>query len=152
LNKHKACSLENINVDRSLFNLCQSVYTHYCPVTWKHLETFANCEAMQETAVIYQHPDSKFRNLYFFRTTKQRDIFLEAPELFSDPKLFPTEKPELIPMHYAAEITSKEKNLANYCPVTLYEEDKVVKGYQLYLVFYKGKHSIYYMYRPQIYL
>jgi hypothetical protein len=102
---------------------------------------------MEETAVIYQYPGSPFRNLYFFRSIKQRDIFLEAPELFSDPKLFPTDKPDWIPMHNAAEIVSKEKNLANYCPVTLYEEEKVVKGYQLYLVFYKGKHFIIYNFR-----
>lgn len=98
---------------------------------------------MEETAVLYKQSDSPFRNLYFFRTTKQRDIFLESPEVFSNPKLFPADRPQWLSLHNSAEIVSKEKNLANYCPVTLYEEEKVEKGYQLYLVFYKENKFIF---------
>mmetsp|Transcript_22504 Transcript_22504/g.19990 ORF Transcript_22504/g.19990 Transcript_22504/m.19990 type:complete len:261 (+) Transcript_22504:257-1039(+) len=92
---------------------------------------------MEETAVLYQPPNSNIRNLYFFRNLTERDIFIDCPEEFSNPKLFPSDIPEWIEPHNAAQIISKEKNLANYCPVTLFEEDKVDKGYQLYLAFYK---------------
>ena len=97
---------------------------------------------MEETAVLYQPQNSSLRNLYFFRTIEQRDIFLQSPDQFSNPRLFPADIPEVIEPHNAAQIISKEKNLANYCPVTLLEEDKVEKGYQLYLAFYKGKYII----------
>ena len=120
---------------------CLSGYECYCPVTWKHLSTFANSKFMEETAVLYQCPDSQFKNIYFFRNTEQRDIFLENPEQFTDELVFPTpnEIPIHIEMHNAAQVATKENNLANYCPVSLYEEEKIVKGYQLFLVHYKGK-------------
>jgi hypothetical protein len=96
---------------------------------------------MEETAVLYKHPNARIQHLYFFRNIEQRDLFLESPTMFSDELLFPaqSEIPEHIEIHNAAQIVTKEKNLANYCPVTLFEEDRLVKGYQLYLVFYKGK-------------
>lgn len=96
---------------------------------------------MEETAVLYKHPESQMQHLYFFRNTEQRDVFLKSPELFSSEKLFPpvSEIPVRIEAHNAAQIITKEKNLANYCPVTLSEDYKVVKGYHLYLVFYKGE-------------
>ena len=42
LDSSKACALQYINVDRSLYSICHSKYTYYCPVTWKHHETFSN--------------------------------------------------------------------------------------------------------------
>ena len=100
---------------------------------------------MEETAVLYKPVDSDYRSLYFFRNCEQRDIFIENPETFLSDVIFPpsNEIPERIEMHNAAQIISKEKNLANYCPVTLYEDDKIVKGYQLYLVYYKDNKFIY---------
>lgn len=142
LDNTQACTLQHINVDRSLFNLCHSSYNYYCPVTWKHHQTFSNSKFMENTAVLYQPPNTNIRNLYFFRNLKERDIFINSPKEFSNPRLFPTDIPEWIEPHNAAQIISKEKNLANYCPVTLYEEDKVEKGYQLYLAFYKGNFFI----------
>lgn len=96
---------------------------------------------MPETAVIYQRPDSRFKNIYFFRNIEQRDIFLENPDKFTDELIFPShaEIPTRIEPHNAAQVVTKEKNLANYCPVSLYEDEKIVKGYQLFLVHYKGK-------------
>ena len=100
---------------------------------------------MEETAVLYKPMNSDYRSLYFFRNCEQRDIFIENPETFLSDVIFPSsnEIPERIEMHNAAQIISKEKNLANYCPVTLYEDDKIVKGYQLYLVYYKDNKFIY---------
>lgn len=117
---------------------------------------------MEETAVIYQIPGSMFRNLFFFRNKQQRDIFIDSPTTFvqynnsvyqanselgsnSSSIVFPplNEIPERIDMSNASQILTKEKNLANYCPVTLYEEEKVVKGYQLYLAYYKDSKFIF---------
>lgn len=126
------------------------MYKTYCPVTWKHHETFSDSKFMEETAVLYQPQNSNMRNLYFFRTIEQRDIFLQYPDQFSDSKLFQTDIPNQIEPHNAAQIISKEKNLANYCPVTLLEEDKVEKGNQLYLAFYKGKYINLISYRVQV--
>lgn len=91
---------------------------------------------MEETAVLYQRPGSSCKNIYFFRNFEQRDIFLQSPELFTDELIFPSPNdiPEMIAPHNAAQLVTKEKNLANYCPVSLYEEEKIIKGYQLYLV------------------
>jgi len=71
---------------------------------------------MEETAVLYQRPDSQFKSIYFFRNLEQRDIFLENPEKFTDELIFPTtsEIPIRIEPHNAAQVVTKEKNLANY--------------------------------------
>lgn len=42
LDSSQGCSLENINISRTLFDKCHSAYGFYCPVTWKHHTTFAN--------------------------------------------------------------------------------------------------------------
>lgn len=104
-----------------------------------------NCKFMEETAVLYQPEGSDKKNLYFFRNKEQRDIFIDSPDRFSDEFLFPpkTEVPEWVELHEAAQVTTKEKNLANYCPVSLYEDDKIIKGFQLYLVNYKGTSLIF---------
>lgn len=135
----KACALEHINFNRSLFELSHSAFKTYCPVTWKHHETFNDSKFMEKTAVLFQDPTSKYICLYFFRSLAQRDIFMASPQQFSDSKLFSSEIPERVAMHNAAQIISKEKNLANYCPVTLLEDGKVEKGYQLHLALYGGK-------------
>lgn len=140
LDDSEACSLENINIDRDLYNLCHSDFGYYCPTTWKNHQLFENCEHKEETVVLFKHPNSSIQNLYFFRNIEQRDVFMKSPKVFSDQSLFPPtdEIPKLIHPHNAAQIVTTEKNLANYCPVTLHEEDKVKKGYLLYLVFHKG--------------
>jgi adenylate kinase family enzyme len=140
LDSSKACALQNINIDRSLLSICHSNYGFYCPVTWKNHQTFSSGKNNEETAVIYRPPGSQYRHLYFFRNLKQRDIFIGSPEMFVTDIVFPTanEIPEWIDQHNAAQIIAKEKNLANYCPVTLLEDDVIVKGNHLYLAVYKG--------------
>ncbi len=107
-------------------------------MTWKHHETFDNAKYVENTAVLYQPPNSNVRNIYYFRSLEQRDIFIQSPDQFADSKLFTQDIPQMIEVHNAAQIISKEKNLANYCPVTLLEDGKIEKGYQLFLAFYKG--------------
>ena len=138
LDPTNACILGSINVDRQLMHMCHSKYGYFCPVTWKNHATFSSSRFMEETAVIYQPPGSDMFHLYFFRNIEQRDMFVDNPSLFIKDIVFPSlsDIPQQIEVHNAAQIVTKEKNLANYCPVSLLEEDRIVKGYPLYLVYY----------------
>lgn len=132
LDQKNVCVLQNVTLDRSMYKFNQSEFLYYCPVTWKNHKIIKKCSHKLYTAVLY---DGKF---FFFNGEKERDIFLTNPDRFLKSASFPASYlPRKIRQHKASEIVNVDKSLNGYCPVTLVNEQRLVKGYQLYLTFYK---------------
>lgn len=110
-----------------------------CPVAWKVHKKFVNCTHSVENCVLY---DNFF---YYFSNVAARKIFCQDPSKFSDKLHFSHERniPKRYRFHKAAEIISQEKALLGHCPVTLKDEEKVEKGYQLSVVSFKDQRFVF---------
>ena len=101
-----------------------SEFKYFCPVTWKNEKILVKCHEKSNQCVLYRNA------FYFFRTPKEREIFVNNPQRFISNTIFP--KTEELPLrllpHKAAEIVLFEKALNGHCPVTLVDEERVVKG------------------------
>ena len=73
---------------------------------------------------------------YYFADETQRDTFVKNPSTFIEKIIFSTDKrkPMLLNTWKAGEIVTNDKELSNYCPVSLKNEDKVEPINQLYIV------------------
>lgn len=83
-----------------------------------------------------------YKNVFFyFRTEAERDLFISNPARFTKNVIFSSQKgiPLRLKPHKAAEIIAQEKGLLGHCPVTLVDEDRVVKGDPLLVVQYKDQ-------------
>ena len=116
----RPCIMQNMNIDRCYFKKALSQFGHYCPVSWKNEKKFINACQRPENCVL-------FKNLfYYFASQKQRDIFVKAPQRFTQKIIFSSARnvPLRLRTNKSAEVLAQEKELLAYCPVTLKEEDK----------------------------
>ena len=83
-----------------------------------------------------------FENVfYYFKGPAEKEMFLAAPARFVNNVIFSSEKgiPLRLKPHKAAEIVAQEKYIIGHCPVSLVDEQKVVKGDPLLAVQYKDQ-------------
>lgn len=95
------------------------------------------CSANKEDCVLLKNA------FYYFRSIKERDLFLANPSRFIVNVTLPKDKdmPLRAPHHKAAEILLNEKHLNAHCAVTLIDEERVKKGDPLLLILFKeGKY------------
>lgn len=131
----RPCPVENLNMDRIYFKQSISQFGHYCPVSWLNEKRFVQCTHQPELCVLY-------KNLfYYFAGRVQRDLFIRNPKKFAENVIFSQERniPKRMVAMKAAEVAETEKALEDYCPVTLQDEEKLVKGSALLIVSYKGE-------------
>lgn len=102
-------------------------------MTWKNTKQLAKCTHNPEHTVFYDH------TFYYFKGETERDMFVQNPARFINNVIFSSAKgiPVRYKHHKAAEIIAQEKALLGFCPVTLVDESRVVKGDQLLIVHYK---------------
>lgn len=76
---------------------------------------------------------------YYFHGAAERDMFVSNPDRFINNVIFSSAKgvPLRFKHHKASEILAQEKALIGYCPVTLVDEMRVIKGDPLLVVQYK---------------
>ena len=135
----RPCIMENLNHDRIFMKQSISQFGYMCPVSWKVNKKFVNCTHRVENCVLY-------KNLfYFFASPAERKIFVNDPLKFTKNLNFSHERniPKRYRFHKAAEIISQEKALMGHCPVTLKDEERVEKGYQLSVVSFKDNRFVF---------
>lgn len=78
-------------------------------------------------------------SFYFFRSTKDRDMFISNPNRFLVASSFPKgpELPLRAKPHKACEVIVHEKAIHGHCPVSVMDEERVSKGDQALLVVYR---------------
>lgn len=67
---------------------------------------------------------------YYFKGGAEKEMFLSAPNRFVNNVIFSSEKgiPLRLKPHKAAEIVAQEKAVLGHCPVSLMDENRVLKG------------------------
>ena len=114
-------------MDRCLVKQSLSEFRYYCPVTWKNEKLLAQCNDNVEDCVLFNN------NFFFFKSSKERDMFLSNPNRFLQSPSFP--KPHDLSLrlkpHKAAEVIIHEKALNGHCPASLLDEERVTKGDQI---------------------
>lgn len=135
----RPCLMENLNYDRVYSKQSVSQYGYMCPVSWKVNKKFVNCTHRVENCVLYKN------FFYYFSSAEERAIFCADPVKFTTKLHFSHERniPKRYRFHKAAEIISQEKALMGHCPVTLKDEDKVEKGFQLSVVSFKDSRFVF---------
>ena len=126
--------MRDLHVDPCLCRQSLSQFKFYCPVTWKNEKLLVKCHENIQDSVFYQNA------FYYFKSGKERDMFLKNPQRFLAGTSFPThpdQQPMRLQYHKAAEIIEYEKALSGHCAVTLLDEERVVKGDPLLVVNYK---------------
>lgn len=135
----RPCVMENLNYDRTYMKQSISQFGYMCPVSWKVNKKFVNCTHRVENCVLYNN------FFFYFNCASDREIFCQDPVKFTEKLHFSHERniPKRYRYHKAAEIISQEKALLGHCPVTLKDEDKVEKGYQLSVVSFKDQRFVF---------
>ena len=126
------CKMRAMHMDRCLLKQSLSSYKYVCPVTWKNEKTLAHCVENFEDCVLFMN------QFYYFKNTKERDMFIANPWRFTNNVNFPTELPLRLQPHKAAEIASYEKALNGHCATTLVDEERVAKADPIFVVSFKG--------------
>jgi hypothetical protein len=75
--------MRDLHMDRCLVKQALSEFRFYCPVTWRNEKLLLKCNENTEDCVLF---DNCF---YFFRSTKERDMFISNPHRFADISNFP---------------------------------------------------------------
>ena len=129
----RPCVVQSIQYDRSIMKFNLSQFGYFCPVSWKNTKTLYKCTHNPENSVYY---DNMF---FYFNGQDERDMFIANPRRFINNVIFSSAKgiPMRFKQHKAAEIIAQEKAILGYCPVTLVDEGRVVKGDPLLCVHYK---------------
>lgn len=129
----RPCELKDIHCDRSLMKASLSQFAYFCPVTWKNTKELVKCTHNPENTVFYQNV------FFYFKGPTEKQMFISAPYRFTNNVIFSSEKgiPLRLKPHKAAEIVAQEKGILGHCPVSLVEEQRVVKGDLLLCVQYK---------------
>jgi adenylate kinase family enzyme len=135
----RPCLMENLNYDRAYVKQSVSQFGYMCPVSWKVNKKFVNCTHRMENCILFEN------FFYYFNSAAERAIFCEDPARFTSKLHFSHERniPKRYRFHKAAEIISQEKALLGHCPVTLKDEEKVEKGYQLSVVSFKDQRFVF---------
>lgn len=136
----RACKVRDLNYDRALVK--QSIspeFRFYCPVTWKNEKLLIKCCDNTDDCVLFKNC------FYFFKSTKERDMFVQNPSRFIMNVSLPrhSELPLRFLPHKAAEVVLVEKALNGHCSVTLLDEDRVKKGDPLMLIVYRDHKFIF---------
>src|SRR5207244_1998235 len=97
-----------------------------------------------------------YKNIfYYFKSNKERDIFITNSERFLVNSNFPKQNDlplRLLP-HKAGEIIAFEKALNGHCATTLIDEERVAKGDLILVISYKdGKYAFENEYKLQKFL
>lgn len=110
-----------------------SEFKYYCPVTWKNEKLLLKCSANKEDCVLYKNA------FYYFKSTVERDLFITNPSRFLINVMLPkpSDLPQRVLPHKAAEVILHEKALNAHCAVTLMDEERVKKGDTLLLIVFK---------------
>ena len=129
----RPCELQDIHCDRTLMKASLSQYAYFCPVTWKNTKELVKCTHNPENTVFYQNV------FFYFKGQTEKEMFIAAPSRFTNNVIFSSEKgiPLRLKPHKSAEIFTQEKALLGHCPVSLVDEQKVVKADLLLTVQYK---------------
>lgn len=108
-------------------------------MTWKNEKLLVKCPENFEDCVLYNNA------FYFFKSTKERDMFLSDYNRFTKDVNFPrgNELPLRAQSHKACEIILHEKSLSGHCAVSLNDEDRVVKGDPALLILYKDDRYVF---------
>lgn len=108
-------------------------------MTFKNERAYKHASHLSELTVLFRHM------FYFFSSVKERDAFIHSPELFTQKIVFSGTKrtPNLLKSWKAAEMASNEKELNNYCPVSLKDAEKIENGNHSLLVKFDGKNFIF---------
>jgi adenylate/nucleoside-diphosphate kinase len=108
-------------------------------VAFKNERAYKHASHLPELTVLYRHM------FFFFSGVSERDAFVRTPELFTQKILFSSSKrtPNLLRSWKAAEMASNEKELSNYCPVSLKDGEKLEDGNHWLLVKFDGKNFIF---------
>lgn len=125
--------MRDLHMDRCLVKQSLSEFRYYCPVTWKNEKLLVKCAENFEDCVLYNNA------FYFFKSNKERDMFLSDFNRFTQDVNFPrgNELPLRAQPHKACEIILHEKSLSGHCAVSLTDEDRVRKGDPGLLILYK---------------
>ena len=120
----RSIKMKDLHMDRCLVKQSLSPFLYFCPVTWKNEKTLLKCNENTEDCVLY---DNAF---YFFRSTKERDMFISNPNRFLTASSFPkgSELPLRAKPHKACEVIVHEKAIHGHCPVSVMDEERVIKG------------------------
>lgn len=129
----RPCQLKDLHCDRTLMKASLSQFAYFCPVTWKNTKELHKCTHNPENTVFYQNV------FFYFKSETEKEMFISCPSRFTNNVIFSSEKgiPLRLKPHKAAEIVAQEKHLLGHCPVSLIEEQKVVKGDLLLSIQYK---------------
>jgi hypothetical protein len=96
----KVVKMRDLHMDQCLVKQSLSEFRYYCPVTWKNEKLLVKCAENTEDCVLY---DNAF---YFFKSSKERDMFIANPGRFVEIGSFP--RPHDLPLranpHKACEI------------------------------------------------
>jgi adenylate/nucleoside-diphosphate kinase len=125
--------MKDLNCDISMMRQSLSQFGYHCPVTFRNEKKYFKCNFDFENCVLYNH------QFYYFKSQTERDIFLEYPKTFIEGIIFSSTKglPFRIQQHKAAEIFAQEKSQQGYCPVTLMDEERLVRGDQMLIISYR---------------
>merc|ERR1712166_1299551 len=131
--EQRPCELADIHCDRVLMKASLSQFSYFCPVTWKNTKQLVKCTQDPESTLFFKHV------FYYFQGQAEKELFIANPARFTNNVIFSSHKgiPLRLKPHKAAEIIAQEKALLGHCPVTLVDEDRVVKGDPLLVVQYK---------------
>lgn len=134
----RPCAMANLNIDRVYMKQSLSQFGHFCPVSFRNENRFVSCTHRPELTVLYKN------FFYYFASKDHRDIFIKNPKRFTENILFADEGllPSRFKHHKAAEIAETPKSLSDYCPVTLKDEEKLVKGNSLLMVTFEEEKYI----------
>jgi adenylate/nucleoside-diphosphate kinase len=135
----RPCLMQDIYSDRQVFKNSLSQFGYFCPVSHKLEKKFISCTHIPEFTVLYKEL------FYYFADAEMRRIFVQNPKRFTENVIF--SKQRNIPIRYAehkaAEISETEKMLLGYCPVTLMDAEKLVKGVPLLVISHKEEKYIF---------
>jgi YHS domain-containing protein len=70
-------------MDRCLEKQSLSDFKYYCPVTWRNEKLLVKCHENVEDVVLYNN------QFYYFKSTKEREMFLSNPTRFLMTPNFP---------------------------------------------------------------
>ena len=134
----RPCKMANLNIDRIYMKQSLSQFGHFCPVSFRNENRFVSCTHHPELCVLYKN------FFYYFASVDHRDVFIKNPKRFTENILFADEGllPSRFKHHKAAEIAETPKSLSDYCPVTLKDEEKLVKGDSLLMVSFEEEKYI----------
>lgn len=118
----RACVMENLGFDVFIPKQSVSQFGYYCPVSWKNKKLLVKCQAGVQNTVFYKE------FFYFFKSKEQRDQFVMNPGRFLFHVNFNMDLPQRLSHHLAAQIIHLEKALDRHCPVSLHDDQEVIKA------------------------